>query len=193
MSEGATQSCLGSEPPVNQKPTRSEGRFMLDTEAFGEFRKALSFIRDGKVETALPHIRRAAELEQHNPFYMSYLGLALARAEHQWAKAEELCDSAMRLKRDQPQLYINLAEVYIAAGRKQDAVETLVQALRYAQKDSRINAMLGGLSSRRKPVIPFLNRNNFLNRQLGVLRHKAAEAVSSQPTMSQPTIRAARG
>jgi predicted Zn-dependent protease len=166
---------------------------MLDTEAFGEFRKALSYMRDDRVDSALPHIRRAAELEQHNPFYMSYLGLALARAERQWAKAEELCDTAMRLKRDQPQLYINLAEVYLEAGRKQDAVETLVQALKYAQKDSRINTMLGGLSARRKPVIPFLSRGHFINRQLGALRHKAAEAVTSQPTMSQPTIRAVRG
>jgi tetratricopeptide (TPR) repeat protein len=124
---------------------------------------------------------------------MSYLGLALARAEHQWAQAEELCDSAMRLKRDQPQLYLNLAEVYVAAGRKQDAVETLVQGLKYAQRDSRLNAMIGQLSSRRKPVIPFLGRHNFINRQLGVLRHKAAEAVNTQPAMSQPTIRVRAG
>lgn len=166
---------------------------MLDTEAFGEFRKALSFMRDGDVQQALPHIHRAVELENHNPFYMSYLGVAIARAERQWAKAEELCDTAMRMKRDQPQLYLNLAEVYVAAGRKQDAIETLVQGIKYAQKDSRIGSMLGKLSTRRRPIIPFLGRQNFINRQLGILRHRASEAMVSRPAMSQPTVRVREG
>jgi predicted Zn-dependent protease len=156
---------------------------MLDTEAFGEFRKALGMMRDGDAEEALPHIKRAAELEQHNPFYMSYLGVALARAERRWVDAENLCDTAMRMKRDQPQLYLNLAEVYLAAGQKQDAIETLVQGLKYAQRDSRMNSMLGKLSSRRKPLIPFLGREHFINRHLGTLRHKAAEALHSAPAL----------
>lgn len=156
---------------------------MLDTEAFGEFRKALGMMRDGNAEQALPHIRRAAELEEHNPFYKSYLGLALARAEQKWAQAEELCDSAMRMKRDQPQLYLNLAEVYLAAGQKQDAVETLVQGLKYAQRDSRVTSMLSKLSSRKRPIIPFLSRSHFINRQLGNLRHRAAEALHTAPAL----------
>ncbi len=156
---------------------------MLDTEAFGEFRKALGMMRDGNADEALPHIRRAAELEEHNPFYKSYLGLALARAEQKWAQAEELCDSAVRMKRDQPQLYLNLAEVYLAAGQKQDAVETLVQGLKYAQRDSRVTAMLSKLSSRKKPIIPFLSRAHFINRQLGNLRHRAAETLHSTPSL----------
>jgi Flp pilus assembly protein TadD len=156
---------------------------MLDTEAFGEFRKALGMMRDGYAEKALPHIQKAVELEQHNPFYKSYLGLALARAEQKWAQAEELCDSAMRMKRDQPQLYLNLAEVYLAAGQKQDAVETLVQALKYAQRDSRVSAMLSKLSSRKRPIIPFLPRGHFINRQLGNLRYRAAEAMHSAPSV----------
>ncbi len=156
---------------------------MLDTEAFGEFRKALGMMRDGNADEALPHIKRAAELEEHNPFYKSYLGLALARAEQKWAQAEELCDSAMRMKRDQPQLYLNLAEVYLAAGQKQDAIETLVQGLKYAQRDSRVNSMLSKLSSRKRPIIPFLARGHFINRQLGNLRHRAAEAIHTAPAL----------
>jgi predicted Zn-dependent protease len=150
---------------------------MLDTEAFSEFRKALGYMRDGYSDKALPHIRHAAELEEHNPFYMSYLGVVLARTEQRWAEAEQLCDSAMRMKRDQPQLYLNLAEVYLSAGRKQDAVEALLQGLRYAQRDSRITTMLGKLSSRRRPIVPFLERGHFINRRLGQLRHRAMQMV----------------
>jgi predicted Zn-dependent protease len=145
---------------------------MLDTEGFAEFRKALGALRDGHPDVALPHMQRAVELEPENPFYKSYLGVAIARAEQRWADAEDLCDSAVRRKRDQPQLYLNLAEVYAAAGRRQDAVETLLMGARYAQRDSRIQRTLNELSLRRRPVIPFLRRENLINRQLGQIRHR---------------------
>jgi predicted Zn-dependent protease len=146
---------------------------MLDTEAFAEFRKALGALRDEFPEKALTHMHRAVELEPENPFYKSYLGVCIARAEERWADAEDLCDSAVRQKRDQPQLYLNLADVYVAAGRRQDAIETLLLGVRYAQRDSRLPRMLNQLSSRRRPVIPFLGRQNFVNRQLGQWRHRA--------------------
>lgn len=153
---------------------------MLDTEGFAEFRKALGALRDDHPEAALDHMYRAAELEPENPFYKSYLGLAIARAEKRWADAEDLCDSAVRRKRDQPQLYLNLAEVYVLAGRKQDAVETLLMAARYAQRDSRVQRMLSQLSSRRRPVIPFLRRENAINRRLGLWRHRAMQRMVTE-------------
>jgi predicted Zn-dependent protease len=150
---------------------------MIDTEAFAEFRKALGYLRDDYSEKALPHIKRASELEEENPFYRSYLGLTLARAQNKWDEAEQLCSAALKGKRDQPQLYLNLAEVYVAAGRKQDAVETLLMATKYAQRDGRIYRMLNQLSSRRQPVLPFLHRAHFLNRSLGVWRHRALKLI----------------
>jgi Flp pilus assembly protein TadD len=145
---------------------------MLDTEAFAEFRKALGYLRDGSPDDALPHIRRATELEEHNPFYRSYLGVTLARSEKKWAEAEMLCDKALRMKRDQPQLYLNLAEVYVASGRRQDALETLYMGIRYAQRDRRLGEMLSTLSTRRPPVFTFLDRHHFLNRNIGMWRHR---------------------
>jgi tetratricopeptide (TPR) repeat protein len=144
---------------------------VIDTEGFAEFRKGLAYLRDGYSDKALPHFIRAAGLEKENPFYRSYLGLTIARAEHRWETAEELCDSALRSKRDQPQLYLNLAEVYLASDRKQDALETLLLGMRFAQRDGRITRLVTQLSNRREPVIPFLNRSHFLNRKLGTLRH----------------------
>jgi len=153
---------------------------MLDTEAFGEFRQALNFLRDDSATEALTHIRRAVELETQNPFYSSYLGLAMARAEQKWSEAEKLCESALRTKRDQPQLYLNLAEVYEGSGRRGDAVETLLRAVRYAQRDLRVNRMLSRLSTRRRPVLPILRRNNIINRQLGLWRHRALRIIGSE-------------
>jgi Flp pilus assembly protein TadD len=149
---------------------------MVDTEAFREFKQALDRMRDADAEHALPHIRRAVELEAQNPFYISYLGVVLARAEQKWAEAEENCRTALKMKRDQPQLYLNLAEVYVFAGRRDDAVETLMRGLKYANRDIRLKVMLGKLVRRRSPVIPFLERQHFLNRQLGLLRHRTMNA-----------------
>ena len=45
---------------------------MLDTEAFREFKQGLALLRDDYAVKALPHMRRAAELDKNNPYYMSY-------------------------------------------------------------------------------------------------------------------------
>ncbi len=153
---------------------------MLDTEAFAEFRKALGFLRDGYPDKALPHIQHASQLEEHNPFYQSYLGVTIARAEKKWSEAEKLCNNALRLKRDQPQLYLNLAEVYIAEGRRQDAMETLSMGAKYAQRDARIQHLMSQISWRRRPVVPFLDRRHFLNRRLGSWRHRALRVLQGE-------------
>jgi Flp pilus assembly protein TadD len=91
---------------------------MMDTEAFREFKTGLTLLRDNYAIKALPHMRRAVDLDKNNPYYMSYLGVVLARSEGKWGEAERLCDSAVRMKRNQAQLYLNLAEVYATAGRR---------------------------------------------------------------------------
>lgn len=148
---------------------------MLETEAFREFKQGLDRIRDADSERALEHMRRAVQLEEHNPFYLSYLGLLLARTERKWGEAEELCGAAVKMKRNQPQFYLNLAEVYVTAGRRDDAAETLLHGLKYAQRDIRLKLMLSKLIVRRRPVLPFLARDSFLNRQLGRWRHRALQ------------------
>src|SRR5277367_6908584 len=145
---------------------------MMDTDAFREFKTGLTLLRDNYVDRALPHMKRAAELERNNPYYMSYLGVALARSEKKWGEAESLCDSAVRMKRNQAQLYLNLAEVYATAGRREDAVEALQSGLKFARRDVRLTIAMNRLAERRPPVLTFLTRQNPINRQLGMIRHK---------------------
>src|SRR5947209_19837600 len=78
--------------------TRGAGReTMLDTEAFREFKKGIDRIKLQNPNKALRHIRRAVELENHHPFYLSHLGLVLAQAEHKQHKAEEIYVSAFEV------------------------------------------------------------------------------------------------
>lgn len=150
---------------------------MLDTEAFREFKQGLTFLRSDYADKALPHMQRAVELDKNNPYYMSYLGVVLARSERRWGEAERLCDTAVRMKRNQAQLYLNLAEVYAAAGRREEAVEALQSGLKYARRDVRLSIAMNRLIQRRSPVVSFLSRKHFVNRGLGRLRHRALQVL----------------
>src|SRR5947209_10969174 len=153
---------------------------MLDTEAFREFKQGLAFLRDDYAVKALPHMRRAAELDKNNPYYMSYLGVVLARSEEKWGEAERLCDAAVRMKRNEAQLYLNLAEVYKTAGRRDDAVDALQTGLKFARRDIRLTIAMNKLTERRRPVLSFLGRRHPINRQLGILRHRTMRLFGQQ-------------
>src|SRR5258708_31148196 len=139
---------------------------MVDREAFREFKQGLAFLRDDYAVKALPHMRRATELDKNNPYYMSYLGVVLARSEEKWGEAERLCDAAVRMKRNQAQLYLNLAEVYTAAGLRDEALEVLEARLKYARPHIPLPIPQNPLCPPKTPVLSFLSRPNPLNRQL---------------------------
>src|SRR4030088_860159 len=149
---------------------------MMETEAFREFKTGLNLLRDNYAEKALPHMRRAVDLDRNNPYYMSYLGVVLARSERKGGEAERLCDTAVRMKRNQAQLYLNLAEVYTAAGRREEALEVLDAGLKYARRDIRLTIAKNRLVPRENPVLAFLSRQHPFNRQLGRIRHRALQA-----------------
>ena len=145
---------------------------MSTSDAVKEFKNGFSALREGYQRRALAHFKKALELDSRNPFYLSYLGLALAMVEGQWAEAEELCLKALRMRRCQPELYLNLAEVYRRAGKKEDAVWTLEQGALFTKRDLRVAQAMDKLGVRQPPVFSFLDRKNPLNRGLGKLRHK---------------------
>jgi Flp pilus assembly protein TadD len=145
---------------------------MAEDSALAEFKQGITLLRNGHSANALEYLRHAAELEQQNPFYLSFLGLSVARAQRKWAAAVELCEKAVALRRSEAQLYLNLAEVYVSAGRRDDAIEVLDRALVYNRLDARIMRARANLGRRSSPVLPFLERGHILNRNLGKLRHR---------------------
>jgi Flp pilus assembly protein TadD len=145
---------------------------MPDNSGLDDFKHGVSLLRKGQSSEALEYLRRAAGLEQQNPYYLSFLGVCLARAQSKWTAAVELCKTAINMKRREAQLYMNLADVYVSAGRRDRAIETLDTALIYCKADARIIRARGRLQTRRPPVLPFLERGNLLNRRLGQLRHR---------------------
>ena len=153
---------------------------MSETDAVKEFKQGLELLHKDFAKLALPHMRKAVQLDKKNPFYISYLGVALAEAEGKWEDAETLCNVAIRMKRTQAELYVNLSKVYCLAGRKQDAVETLSTGMLLTRRDPRISKALHKLGLRRTPPFPFLDRDHFLNRLLGTLRHRMFQPASRE-------------
>jgi len=144
---------------------------MADNSALAEFKQGIQLLRNGQSAEALEYLQHAAELKQQNPLYLSFLGVSVARAQRKWAAAVELCQMALKLRRNEAQLYLNLAEVYVSAGRRDDAIEVLDTGLKYCGVDPRIRRVRGSLGRRSSPVLPFLERGHLLNRSLGRLRH----------------------
>jgi Flp pilus assembly protein TadD len=138
-----------------------------------DFKQGVAMLKNGYAQNALAPLRRAFESEKRNPYYLSFLGLAIARAERKWDQASELCEIAVQLKRQEVQFHLNLAEVYQLAGRRTKAMEALDSALELFSNDQRLKRARSRIEKRRSPVLSFLDRDNVLNKQLGKLRHRA--------------------
>jgi len=137
-----------------------------------DFKECLRHLRDGQHDEALADVGRALGTAPDNPIYLSYTGLLSALADRRFRDAERLCLEALRLRHSHPQLYLNLAQVYQKAGQFQDAVEVLEKGLTSTGRDPKIRYALNALGRRRKPVFPFFDRSNPINRVLGKWRHR---------------------
>jgi Flp pilus assembly protein TadD len=145
---------------------------MGNNSAVAEFKQGIRLLQEGYPIEAHERFHRAAELETQNAYYLSFLGVSEARGQKTWASAIVHCETAISLKRKEAQFYLNLAEVYLSAGRREDAITVLNNGLIYLSDDPRIQRARAKLGKRRSSVLPFLERGHFLNRSLGELRHR---------------------
>jgi tetratricopeptide (TPR) repeat protein len=121
--------------------------------------------------------KRAFENDENNAYYISYLGLAIARAQRKWAEASDLCETAVQLNPKEIQFHLNLGEVYALAGRREKALQKLERALRLFGDDVRLVEARGKVVKRRGSVLPFFSRSHSLNRELGKLRHRILKSL----------------
>ena len=154
----------------------SQGLETLAPSDFGisDFKECLKHLRDGHHDEALADVGRALGTSPDNPIYLSYTGLLSALADQRFHDAEQLCVEALKLRRNHPQLYLNLAQVYQESGRFQDAVEALEKGFTSAGRETKIRCALNALRKkvRRKPVFSLFDRSNPINRVLGKWRHR---------------------
>ena len=151
---------------VTEKTTGTEPDHMV------EFREGLELLKNEYPDKALLKLRQAFESDKRNPYYISFLGLSIARAEQNWEQALDLCETAVHLNRKEIKFHLNLIEVYALAGWHEKALRKLDNASKLFGNDVRLKRFRAKVVERRNPVLPFLERSHFLNRELGKLRHR---------------------
>jgi tetratricopeptide (TPR) repeat protein len=151
-------------------PETVSGTADLDPKA--EFTEGIKLLKNEYPQKALERLQRAYECDKHNPYYISFLGLSIARAQRKWDKASELCEMAVQLRPTEMQFHLNLGEVYASAGLREKALDKLDRALERFGQDARLKQARSRIEKRRSPLLPILGREHFLNRELGKLRHR---------------------
>jgi tetratricopeptide (TPR) repeat protein len=151
---------------VTEKTTGTEPNHMI------EFREGLELLKNEYPDKALLKLRKAFESDKRNPYYISFLGLTIARAEQNWEQALDLCETAVKLNSKEIKFHLNLIEVYALAGWREKALRKLDNASKLFGNDARLKRFRAKVVERRTPVLPFLGRSHFLNRELGKLRHR---------------------
>jgi tetratricopeptide (TPR) repeat protein len=102
---------------------------------------------------------------------LSYFGLCLALVQKKYKPAIDLCKRALELEFYNGDNYINLMKVYVAAGNRKKALETVEAGLRLHPEDEPLRHARRTLGVRARPAVPFLERTNPINVSLGQARH----------------------
>ncbi len=140
------------------------------TEAEGHFAKGVEAVDKGNWLSALASFEKAVQWE-NKPVYLSYLAACIAKERGQFNKAVMLCGASIEQEPENPVHYLNLGRIYLFQGRKDEALKVFRQGLTH-EREKRIIDELDRLGTRKKPVIPFLHRNNPINKYLGTFFKK---------------------
>jgi tetratricopeptide (TPR) repeat protein len=126
-------------------------------------------IKEGKMLEALSLFERALNIEPQNPKIRSYVGLCIAHERGKISEGIRLCEEALKADPLSVENYFNLGKVFIKANLKQKAIEVYRRGLKIDDRNPLLIAELQSLGLRKKPVIPWLPRKNFLNKYLGII------------------------
>jgi len=141
-------------------------------EPVAAFTEGVKMLKNDYPKKAAACFKRALECDKQNPYYLSFLGVSMARGERNLTEAVKLCEAAIQKKRGEIQFHLNLADVYATAGLRDSALHTLDRALASFGEDKRLRNARCRVEKRRPLIFPFLRRENVLNRELGKLRHR---------------------
>jgi tetratricopeptide (TPR) repeat protein len=134
------------------------------------FTMGMESLKRGDTGVALDFLEKAVSLER-NPIYCSNLAICLAKEKREFRKAVSLCNEAIKKDPKNSLHFLYLGRVHLLANQKKDAMRIFNLGLRYGENRD-IIAELNRFDRRRSPLIPFLDRNNPVNKFLGKLTYK---------------------
>jgi Flp pilus assembly protein TadD len=148
----------------------TNGRGELGAEAREAFERGRQQLDAGSPELAVEALREAQRLVPDHAQIRSLLGLAIARTGRDFEAARTLCESAAKQEFFNPDLYHNLAQVYLGLGRRPEALRYLRRGQMIDPGHAAIREAIAHLGMRRLPILPFLPRRHVVNRMLGSVR-----------------------
>jgi len=146
---------------------------MSNAVAEKSYTKGVESVRKADFLSGLAYFEAAMELAKKAerttppPRYLSYYGLCLAMVSTKLQTALDICETAVTVEFYNPDLFHNLARVYLRMGRRDRAHAVLRRGLQLHPGHEGILHDLRSLGIRRRPVIPFLSRGNPVNRVFG--------------------------
>jgi tetratricopeptide (TPR) repeat protein len=149
---------------------------MLVQQAEESFGMGIEALSEGQKRKAMAMFEAAIELEkrsgvhQPQPRYLSYYGLCLGLEAKKLHEAVKFCREAATRENFNADIYYNLGRVLLKAGRRREGYESLRNGLRLHPSHKGIIRELRAIGVRRRPVLPFLSRDNPLNVALGRMR-----------------------
>lgn len=135
--------------------------------------KGISLAREGRFFEALKVFDDDLCFTQH-PTAMSYYAVSLANVEGNYDKAISLCLMAAEKEFYNPDIYHNLGRIFLLNGQKSVALKAFKKGLKYDDGHNALRKEIRELGVRRRPVVSFLPRQNFVNRFLGILVNRVA-------------------
>lgn len=103
--------------------------------------------------------------------FYAYFGYGIARCHGKVEPGLRLCLRAVQMEFYQTESYLNLARCQLLAHNKAAACDAIARGLMIDPEHPDLLALRSSLGVRKEPVLPFLERNNPLNRTLGRLRN----------------------
>jgi len=149
---------------------------MLVQFAEESFQRGMAALEAGRGREALAFFESAIELERKmgdgppQARYLSQYGFCLGTVMQRRHEGVRFCREAAGLERYNPDVYCNLGRVLAFSGRRKDAHNAFIQGLRIQSDHQGIIRALKEMGVRRRPVIPFLSRDNPLNIYFGRMR-----------------------
>ena len=134
-----------------------------------ELKKGLDFIEQGDLSRAYQYFQNYTEREPSNAVATSFLGYLTASFQQRPYQGLELALKAVKIEKDDPLIYLNLARIYTLMNDRYHAYHAIQTGLKYRHSPFR-NDLLNFykfIGIRKKPPLPFLHRNHPINRFIG--------------------------
>ena len=135
-----------------------------------DLQRGLSLLNRGFGAEAFEQLTQAYQRNPKNAGCRSGYALGLALVQGQFLPAMRIAQDALSREFYNPDLYLHLVQIYLAAGQKSEAIHYLEQGEQLDGEHPGLFEARHEVGDRRSPVLPFLARSNPLNRWLGRLR-----------------------